>query len=81
MFESNYFTMLMKPTYEKPIDTPQDVIDLGLTVIYSPGMESFLEMMKNSPSAVDRDLSELSVVPKVILCFFFLNLHNNIKFP
>ena len=71
MFESNYFTMLMKPTYEKPIDTPQDVIDLGLTVIYSPGSESYLEMMKNSPSAVYRDLSELSVVPKVILCFVF----------
>ena len=71
MFESIYFSMLMKPTYEKPIDTPQDIIDLGLTVIYSPGMESYLEMMKNSPSAVYRDLSELSVVPKVILCCCF----------
>ena len=66
MFESNYFTMLMKPTYEKPVDTAQDVLDRGLTVIYTPGSESLVEMMKNSPSAVYRDLSELIVVPEVI---------------
>ena len=66
MFESNYFTMLMKPTYEKPVDTPQDVLDRGLKVIYTPASESLVEIMKNSPSAVHRDLAELTVVPKVI---------------
>ena len=66
MFESNYFTMLMKPTYEKPVDTAQDVLDRGLKVIYTPGAESLVEIMKNSPSAVYRDIAELIVVPKVI---------------
>ena len=66
MFESNYLTMLMKPTYEKPVDTAQDVLDRGLKVIYPPGGESMVEKMKNSPSAVYRDLAELTVVPKVI---------------
>ena len=66
MFESNYFTMLMKPTYEKPVDTPQDVLDRGLRVIVPPGGESIVEIMKNSPSVVYRDLAELTVVPKVI---------------
>ena len=66
MFESNYFTMLMKPTYEKPVDSAQDIIERGLKVIYDPGSESLVEMMKNSPSAVNRDLAKLTVVPKVI---------------
>ena len=66
MFESTYLTMLMKPTYEKPVDTAQDVLDRGLKVIYPPGGESMVEKMKNSPSAVYRDLAELTVVPKVI---------------
>ena len=66
MFESNYFTMLMKPTYEKPIDTPQDIIDLGLTVIYPPGTESKVEVLKNSLIDSTRRLAELTVVPKVI---------------
>ena len=66
MFECNYFTMLMKPTYEKPVDTAQDVLDRGLTVIYIPGSESLVEILKNSPSAVIRALAKMTVVAKVI---------------
>ena len=69
MFESNYFTMLMKPTYEKPVDSAQDVVDRGLTVLLSPGSESEVERLKNSPSAVNRALAEQTVVAKVIFCF------------
>ena len=68
MFESMYFTMLMAPTYERPIDTAQDVIDLGLAVLGSPGSASKVEMQKNSPSVVTRSLAELTVVAKVIFC-------------
>ena len=70
MFESIYFTMLMKPTYEKPVDSAQDIVELGLTVFYSPGDESIVEMMKNSPHAINRDLAKLTVVAKVI---FFIS--------
>ena len=66
MFESNYFTMLMKPIYEKPVDSAQDVIDLGLAVISSPGTESIVEMQKNSPFYITRTLVERTIVPKVI---------------
>ena len=69
MFESNYFTMLMKPIYEKPVDTAQDVVDRGLSIIFGPGMESIVERQKNSPSAVNRALAELVVIAKVIFCF------------
>ena len=68
MFESMYFTMLMTPTYERPIDTAEDVIYSGLAVLSSPGTESIVETQKNSPYVVTRSLAELTVVAKVIFC-------------
>ena len=66
MFESLYLTILIKPTYEKPVDTAQDILDRGLTVIYTPGSGSAVEIFKNSPSAVTRALAKQTIVPKVI---------------
>ena len=66
MFESNYLTMLMKPTYEKPVDSAEDVIDRGLGVITSPGAESIIENDKNSPYYITRTLAERTTVAKVI---------------
>ena len=68
MFESNYLTMLMKPNYEKPVDTPEDIIDRGLTVIVDNFGGSRMEMDKNSPSDVIRKLAEITVVANVIFC-------------
>ena len=66
MFESTFFSMLMKPVYETPINTAQDVLDRGLPVISSPGTESKVEIEKNSPSSITRQLAERTIVPKVI---------------
>ena len=66
MLEANYLTMLLKPNYEKAIDTAQDVLDTGLTVIYAPGTESMVEVLKNSPAKITRELAERTIVPKVI---------------
>ena len=66
MFESNYFTMLIKPTYEKPVDTAEDIIDRGLGVIYSPGSESIRETLLDSPFYSTRTLAERTTVAKVI---------------
>ena len=66
MFESNYFTMLMKPVYEEPIDSAEDILDRGLSVISTSGNEAILEEMKNSPFAVIRGLAERTIVPEVI---------------
>ena len=68
MFESTFFSMLIKPVYERPIDTAQDVLDRGLTVIYDPGYESEIEILKNSPSNITRQLAERTIVPKVLFC-------------
>ena len=66
MFESTYFTMLMKPTYEKPVDSAEDVIDRGLRVIKIPGTESNVETNLNSPFYRTRTVAEMTIVPKVI---------------
>ena len=73
-FECNLLDILLKTNYEKPVDSAQDVLDNNLTVIYTPGSESILEMMKNFHSDVHRKLAKRTVVPKVIFWF-------NGKFP
>ena len=65
MLEANYLTMLLKPSYEKPIDTAQDVLDRNLTVISAPGTKSIVEMLKVSVFQVTRSLAERTIIPKV----------------
>ena len=65
-FECNILDILLKINYEKPVDSAQDVLDRGLTVISYPGAESLLEIEKNSPSAITRAIAKMTVVPKVI---------------
>ena len=64
MFEANYLTILLKPNYEKAVDTLQDVIDRGLNNIFYPGSESIRDLMKNSPYKNIRTLAERTIVCK-----------------
>ena len=64
MFGANYLTILLKPNYEDPIDTGEDVMNRGLTVISVPGGESMYETLKNSPSNITRTLAERTFVCK-----------------
>ena len=66
MLESNYLTILITPAYEKPVDTPEDIIERGLTIIYNPGSESMMNAMAGSENKIDRDLAALTYVAKVI---------------
>ena len=68
MFEANFLTILLKPSYEKPIDTAEDVMNRGLSVIQTTGTEAVVEILKNSPSKIIREVAELTEIPKVIIC-------------
>ena len=70
MLEANYLSILLKPNYGKAVDTPQDVLDRGLTVIGDFGGESMVETMKNSPVKFHRELAEMTIVAKVIFRSF-----------
>ena len=65
MLECNYLTMLLKPVYEKPLDTAEDILNSGLTIINAPGRQSLVEMKKKSPFNITRELAERTVVAKV----------------
>ena len=66
MFESNYLTMLVKPNYEKPVDSPEDVRDRGLDIIWFPYYEYYKEMaIEQNVSVIERDLALKTIVAKV----------------
>ena len=77
MLEANYLSILLKPNYEKAIDTAQDILDRGLSVILIPGRD--IEISKNSPSKSVRELAERTIVAEVI--FFLLNKFIFLMFP
>ena len=56
---SNYLAVLMKPTYNKPINTVDDVLESGLKIFYSAGGEYLGEQLKQSPDARYRKLADL----------------------
>ena len=64
MFEANFLTILLKPNYEDRVDTAQDIIDRNLSVLTYPGSESYMEILKNSPSIITRTLAERTYVCK-----------------
>ena len=65
ILECNYLTVLVKPVYEKPIDTAEDIIDRGITIIMCPVVESMVKIFKKSPSPLTRALAEKTYVPEV----------------
>ena len=62
--------MLLKATYEKPVDTAEDIIERGLTIITGPTSGSLVEAAKKSQFESVRKMAELSFVPTVIFCSY-----------
>ena len=73
ILECNYLTVLLKPVYENPVDTAEDIIERGLTIIRMPNTESLIEAAKRSPFESVRQIAEQSYVPTVSL-----QIHNKI---
>ena len=67
-YESSFLDILLKKYYEDPVDSAENVLDRRLRVIKYPGAESAVEILKNSPSKIIREVAELTEIPKVIIC-------------
>ena len=67
ILECNYLTVLIKPVYETPIDTAEDIIERGVKRIDIPGKESMVETLKKSSSPLTRAIAENTYVSKVVL--------------
>ena len=59
--------MLLKPVYENPVDTAEDIIERGLTIIRTPNAGSMVEAAKKSPFELTRKTAELSYIATVLL--------------
>ena len=65
-FESLFLESLLKPNYEKPVDTAEDIIERNITILDSPGRESSIEALKKSPYPLTRALAENTYVSQVV---------------
>ena len=65
MLTCNYLTVLVKPTYDKPFDTSEEVIAAGLTIIGIPGTEANVKIMEVSDSHILRAIAAQTYTPKV----------------
>ena len=74
MLECNYFNILLKADFEKPVDTAEDVRAKG-RILWYPGYELYKEkLIKQNISEVTRDLAEMTHVAKVSLHIFISKL-------
>ena len=72
ILECNFLAVLVKPVYETPINTAEDVIERGVTIIVNPGGESMVESLKKSPFPLTRALAENTHVAKVSFSLVFI---------
>ena len=71
ILECNYLTVLLKPTYEKPVDTAEDIIERGLRIIIPSSGGSLVEMEKKSQVESVQQMAELTYVAKVLILLKF----------
>ena len=67
-FESSFLDILLKPNYEDPVDSAEDILDRGLGIIKGSITAAIVEDMKKSPFPMTRALAESTIVPNVIFC-------------
>ena len=59
---SNYLTVLLRPSYEKPVDTTKDMIERGITPFHNS--EVFRQMMAASPNPNMQELARRLITSK-----------------
>ena len=60
----NYLTVLLRPSYEEPVETARDLIRRGITPFLSPGSEIWVQFFAASPDPNYQELSRRFVIAK-----------------
>ena len=60
----NFLSVLLRPSYEKPVETTKDLIDRDITPILVPGSEYIVQFFKNSPNQDFQELSKRIYIAK-----------------
>ena len=61
---SNYLTVLLRPSYEKPVDTSNDLIEREITPFIHPNGGFFKQALANNPDPTMQEISRRLVVAK-----------------
>ena len=60
---SNYLSVLLRPSYEEPVDTAADLIKRDITPFVDPGSDIYLQYFAASADPIYQELSERLYVP------------------
>ena len=60
----NYLTVLLRPSYEKPVDTTADLIQRDITPFHMPGGAFFKQMFNDSSNPNYKEISQKLVIAK-----------------
>ena len=61
---SNYFTVLLRPSYEEPVETAADLIKRNIITFYSPGGEILRQIFAESSDPNYQEISRRLVIAK-----------------
>ena len=61
---SNYLTVLLRPSYEEPVETASDLIKRDITPFYVPGGEMYRQFFAASPDPIYQEISRRLVIAK-----------------
>ena len=66
MLESNYLGILVKPNFEKTMDSAEDVLDRGVSILWFPYYEYYKDLqLEQNDSMILKKLAERVYVAKV----------------
>ena len=60
----NYLEVLLKPSYEKPVEGAAEIIKRGITPVLLPNQRIYVQLFSNSPDPVYQKLAERFYVCK-----------------
>ena len=60
----NWLTVLLRPSYEEPVETTQDVIERNITPFYAPGSQIMKQIFAASPDPIYHEISKRLVIAK-----------------
>ena len=61
---SNYLTVLLRPSYEEPVETAADLIKRDITPFYNPGGDILRQFFAASSDPNYQEISQRLVIPK-----------------
>ena len=61
---SNYLTVLLRPSYEKPVETAADLINRDITPFMMPASELYKQMLQMSSDPTYQEISRRLVIAK-----------------